>query len=253
MPVGTKLTKALRGVFKKQRAAVLSAIKKATKALDKTPDWFDQLAWDKALIAAARPAVQLYVDKGGKDALARLGFSDAFNVTAPNVKEAIDKTTFDLSTATNATTRLQLDKAYAKLAEDLTAGIIAGENTVKQLTEAVNAIFENADKKRAQKIAQTESSRAVHRGQRMAALQSGVVKGFKLLLSTDPCKLCIEVAIRHKQGISLDGTFGEASTYKHGSKSEHPTYGTFDVPPLHPDCQCTLVEIIDTAALKKEA
>lgn len=250
MPVGTKLAKALKSVFKKQRAAVLSVVKKSTKALSKTPEWFKQLDWDKAMMAAAQPAVQLYVKKGGKDALARLGFSDAFNVTAPNVQEAIERTTFDLSAATNATTRMQLDKAYERLAKDLTAGIVSGENTIKRLTEAVNAIFEDADKKRAKKIAQTESSRAVHRGQRLAALQSGVVKGFKLLLSTDPCKLCIEVAIRHKEGISLDGTFGEASTYKHGNKSEHPTYGTFDVPPIHPDCQCTMVEIIDTAALQ---
>lgn len=258
MPKGNRIATALRKLLRKQRNEVLGVVgkaydcisQKANGQLKKKPKWFDKLKWDKEMKEKAKPGVQFYYKKGGEDAVGRLGFGSEFDLSPPKVQSSIEKTSFNLSKATNATTRLQLDVAHAQLREQLVAGLIGPENIIPAMTKRIQEIYIHADKFRAGRIARTESSRAIHRGQRLAAKQTGIVKGFRVLLSSDPCPLCIEIAQRHADGIGLDETFGKASQYSKGPATAHPLYDELDVTPFHPYCQCTMTEIIDKTALK---
>jgi hypothetical protein len=69
-------------------------------------------------------------------------------------------------------------------------------------------------------IARTESTRASMEGLRISSQASGVVKGFKWLTSSDPCPLCQD---KNGEFIPLNG----------------------DMPPLHPNCVCTVEEELD--------
>jgi len=108
------------------------------------------------------------------------------------------------------------------------------ENTLSSLTKRVNAVFNNASSYRAERIARTEASRALHLGQRMEAQDSGVVKGYRWLLSADVCPICVDIAANMPE-IPLDGKFGTVGT---------GVYSDVWAPPAHPNCMCTITEIL---------
>jgi HK97 family phage portal protein len=240
-----KLTGILQRFFAKQRKAVVAQVEKSfneaevkdfadivTKGL---PDEFVSLDdWDEELDYAVKPVVEIIATDSGKGTLTRVGASsDTFEVAPAKIKEAIAKASLKFSQATNETTTLELNDALKKLREDLEAGLVEGDS-IRELTQRVNAVFDNAETYRAERIAQTETSRAVHTGQQIAAKESGLVKGFKFLLSSDACPECQAVADDNSE-IPLDGSFSD------GSYDDSPL-------PVHPNCRCTMLEIIDENA-----
>ena len=270
LPEGNDLATTLRGIFREQLNAILKQFGKSVNAggavsaagvtgkvsvtsppLDlQAPIDLSAYGWDKKMQFAAQPAIEISYEAGGTDALARLGVGDVFDVKNQLVQEAIDAATLNFCEATNATTSMQLNAAIAKLRADLAAGIISGEMTIPELTKAVGAVFNHAEKYRAERIARTESSRALHDGQVMGAKQSGVVKGFRWLLSYDACPLCIDIEASYPQGVGFGENFGRASEYDSGPTTVSADYDLLPHPPAHPNCQCTITEIIDEGALE---
>jgi hypothetical protein len=120
---------------------------------------------------------------------------------------------------------------YERTRAAIRAGVTGGE-ALKKITVRVGEIFN--DPKKAQRIAMTETSRAMHAGQMQAAQESGIVKSLRWLASVDACDFCLE----------LDG-------------KEVPIGQPFDVnpkggpyaaiyhPPAHPHCMCAAEEVIE--------
>lgn len=248
-------TKTLVKFFNDQRAYVTRVLLvRQGKAFIKTRDSvlapIDLSQWDKELQKRVGPFVEFYANDAIKQTGARLGISDSFQVPPPRIKEGVDSLSLKFAASTNATTTKKLDVALETLRADLLAGIVGDNDTPAHLSRIVKDVFDNAADSRAISIALSESSRAQHFGQRLAAEASGVVKGFKWLLSSDPCKFCIDIEHRYRNGITLNGDFGLASSYdSSGAKAGNP-YDQMQHPPAHTDCKCTLLEQIDEEALR---
>jgi Phage Mu protein F like protein len=154
-----------------------------------------------------------------------------FDVFNPRVLEAIRDAVFAFCKVTNDTALTDVATAQQQLRQELSQGLEAGESLAR-LTARVGGIFR--DPAKALMIAATESSRALHAGQAMAARESGVCSGLRWLASSDACDLCSP----------LDGkevAFGEAFFVA----SRGGPYARVEHPPRHPHCMCTTTEVLD--------
>ena len=100
--------------------------------------------------------------------------AEAFDIFNPRILDAVRSAVFRFCDATNATSVTRIETALDLLRGSLAAGLEAGI-AQKAMVERVQAIFQ--DPQRAFAIAVTETSRAVHSGQEIAARESGVVVG----------------------------------------------------------------------------
>ncbi len=153
-----------------------------------------------------------------------------FQVFDSRVVEFIRHAVYLFCDATNATSESDVATSVAKLREELAAGLSRGE-TAQRLAGRVGKIFR--DPQRAFTIAQTEVSRAQHGGELLAAKESGVARGKRWLASSDACPKCL----------ALDGVekgLDEPFVILPG----HAAYSIVQHPPLHPLCQCAMVEVL---------
>lgn len=234
LPVGDGIAQILKAWFAVQHKKVLAKIPQPGGAI---PADLAELADDGAPMAAAiAPVLAVTWSKSGKTTYAQLGLDpDDWRVTSPHLKSKIEHAALAFCSSTNATTSKQLTDALRLLRASLIAGLTDEGATLAQLVKRVNTIFESAQKWRARRIAATEASRAVHAAQVQAAEDSGVVAGLEWLVSGDACPLCRKIA-------------AEASRVKLGQPfavvGHHPEYSKIHHPPLHPGCQCTVVEVL---------
>jgi HK97 family phage portal protein len=239
LPSGARLSSILTSEFKQQRRDILAQL--AQKIMRKATEYrVDTGGWNQRMSAAARPFIETVWSDQMRESLVRLGRSDLteiWNVANPKVREAIAQASMSFAESTNATTTLKLDEALAQVRAALIEGILGDENTIPELTRRVGAIFDEAETYRAKQIAVTESSRAVHMAQRMSAIESGVVRGFKWLLAADACEICQDLAAKTADGISLTEVFGQNGT--------NPSYADIYCPPAHPNCMCSMTEILE--------
>jgi predicted O-linked N-acetylglucosamine transferase (SPINDLY family) len=159
---------------------------------------------------------------------------DLWDVSVPEVRDAIKEQTIEFCRTTQRTTTFQINKAIEEVKEQLRLGILSGRNTPAELTRRVNGVFKHAEKYRAQRIALTESSRAVHRGQMLAAQKSGRVKGFRWLLSPDACEICQDIHSDQEE-VTLGSNFAVRGS---------GPYSDIKHPPAHPNCMCTVTEVL---------
>lgn len=235
LPPGTEIKGELLRWFRRQLKAMLGTMPTIGAAL---PAIFPSLAdYNDPMAAAMTPIIAAYWDAAGKKVRERLGLdADEWRVTDPHLAQKIQTAAFDFCAATNKTTSKQLGTALAELRTELAAGLVDAGDTLPQLTKRVNAIFDNAEKWRAQRIAATEASRAVHAAEYQSAVESGVVAGFEWLVSADACPLCQKVAAESKY-VKIDQPFATGM-------GKNPAYSTVKHPPLHPGCQCSMSEVL---------
>lgn len=246
LPQGDRIRRELRAWFKAQRRAVVSYLKTgriATK--DETggdipqniPSWDSFGLGDLPMAERMTPLLESIWDDAGQAFTAKLGLDpDSWSVVNPHTQEAINQASLDFCESTNATTHIELDDALRKTREALSEGLITRGDSVADLTRRVNEIFSGAETWRARRIAASEASRATHAAQEMAAAESGVVTGWKWLLSEDACPMC-QVVARKAPAVKMGQPFAIVG--------DNPKYNTIKFPPLHPGCQCSLVEVLD--------
>lgn len=158
-------------VFREQRNAVIRFIKTGKKDLEAGPHW-NIPRWDEfqlgALAVSKRmtPILEAIWDEAGGKFATRVGLDpDEWSVTNPHTRAKIEQAALAFCEETNATTTETVESAVAKTREALIAGVVTEGESVEVLTKSINAIFANAEKWRARRIAQTEASRAVHAAQ----------------------------------------------------------------------------------------
>ena len=201
------------------------------------PDWDDFHLGALAISERMTPLLTLTWDAAADRFAPRVGLDpDEWSVVNPHTERMIDEAALAFCESTNATTSLALDEALAQTREALRQGIVEQGEALPALTKRINAIFDGAEKWRARRIAWTETSRAVHAAQEQAAVASGVVTGWKWLISGDACPLCFAVAARCP-AVKLGQPFAVIG--------DDPHYAKVKFPPLHPHCACSIEEVLD--------
>ncbi len=156
-----------------------------------------------------------------------IGFD--FSVFRPEVLTQIQAWTYTFCKETNDTAAYDLQTTLSLLKSEFAAGMSQG-NVISELHDKVNHLF--LDNSRAFRIATTETSRATHGGQLIAAKESGVVEKKRWLASADACERCLEL---NGKEVGLDEPF--FVDIKPGP------YQNVMFPPLHPHCMCAQTEV----------
>lgn len=237
LPGGEPIVKLLRRFAKEQRRYVLAWLDgDRTKDSTATPlpgDMPDLTIFNADMAEAMTPIITAYWDAAGQKTTASLGLDPAtWQVTDPHLREKIDKLPLEFAASTNATTTHKLKDALDKLKDELVQGLVTEGEAVNVLRGRVQSIFTELSNERAELIARTEASRAVHAASVESARQSGVVEGKKIMLASDACEVCVAMADSvPERGVPLDGSFG--------TFGDHPTYSNIQWPPIHPRCRCS--------------
>lgn len=244
----------VRDVFREQRNAILRFLSKSKKSISLEikddqdggfglpsafPDWDAFKLGAQAISERMTPILTATWDVAGQKFAPRVGLDpDSWSVVNPHTAQMIQDAAFNFCDSTNDSTSEQLDTALTKLRQELTEGIVEHGEALSELTKRVQSIFDKAERGKAREIAQTETSRAVHAAQEQAAIESGVVTGWKWLASADACpEICMAIAAR-APAVRLGQPFAIIG--------HNPVYQNIKFPPGHPSCNCSLVEVLDT-------
>lgn len=235
LPEGGPIAKELRRWFKRQRRAVLEALQGSF-----LPVHFPLLGrreWVDPMSAAMVPLLAPYWNKSYQESKGRLsrGRALAESVVNPHLRQQIERQSFNFCKSTNESTSRKLEDALDALKHELIQGLVEKGEAIPQLARRVKDIFGGLTESQATTIAATEASRAIHAAQEQAALESGVVAGKEWLISADACELCQMVATEVKQ-VRLGQAFAVVG--------DHPEYSTVMHPPLHPNCRCSLIDVL---------
>ncbi len=229
LPDGAPIRRKMRAFY---RAQIKQLIGFVGKIGAEVPATFPRMAdYDDPMASAMTPILGVYWDRAGKGVRGRLGLDpDEWRVTDPNVHKAIAKQALTFCRSTNAATDLAIGAAAEAVRDKLRQGLIGDGQTVPELTAAVQGVFTRLSKSKAETIARTESSRAIHTATEMSAEASGVVVAKRWLLSANSCPICVAIAQRANR-VPLGGSFG---TVGHSA-----AFSDIKNPPAHPNCRCS--------------
>lgn len=237
-PDGEDIEAELAKWFREQQKMVMAHLVPHTGTI---PDHFPDLAdYDDPMSRSMTPIISAYWQESGEETTGRLREAtgldlEEWRVTNPHLRDKIQQASLNFCKETNATTSLNLNDALQQLRDSLASGMIDHGEAPKLLARRVQEIFHDCETWRAQRIALTEASRAVHAAQLESDEQSGVVAGLEWLLSDDACPLC-QMQNRECKRVRLGQDFAVIGN--------HPDYSRIKHPPLHPSDQCTVVEIL---------
>lgn len=236
LPDGKQLAVVLQKTFDRQRRDLIGTM---TSTQHVASVKFDPADWTRSLAQEVIPVLADYYDEGAKDARERHNISEAkaFSDKA-SIMSAIQDAAMKLSQSVNETTSLEVDEAIARMHDAIQEGVAFGDSS-EELTKSINAIFDRATESRARMIARTESARAIHMGQLMQIEEAGLKAKLFWELAESPCPICIAIAESTKNGVDLGKSFailGDAN----------PAYAEVLCPPAHPNCQCTMTEVVES-------
>jgi hypothetical protein len=252
LPSPWKLARALRAFFARIRAEVLPAIR-AGQPIPDLGHWLPHMV--QVLTPLVGPVYRQGAQQGieriaqltGRRVQVRRNFprrflrqkegpiiSDSligFDIFNPRIETAIQQAVLSFCQETLDTLTTDLQTGMAKFRAQLLAGLEAGEAQPK-ITRRVQEIFNDAN--RSFRIATTETSRAVHGGQLIAARETGIVNRHRWLASADACPACL----------ALDGKEVDLNDPFENLAYGNPAYRTIWHPPLHPHCFCVDILIL---------
>lgn len=192
------------------------------------------------LAGIVRPFIQRLVEAGASTGLARLGMgtSDPFSVIPDRAEQYLRSYTVQLARQITDSTEQQLRGAVE-------AGILSGES-VDQRANRIAAVLRDSSGYNAERIARTESSYAYNGGEVQAWRAQGIEK-MRWVLSPNACPQCEALAARFNEPHPTDKPFlrvGETLAGKDG-QAWTITYRDVAHPPLHPNCTCTVVPVVE--------
>lgn len=241
LPNGNPIRRQMKRFARRQLRKILGTIPEIGAPLPAqfpllAPDWSDPMA------SAMTPIIGAYWDEAGKTTRARLGLDpEDWEVHDPHLHRMIQSASLTFCRETNETTDRQLADALDDLRNELGAGLVDHGESIPELADRVRTVFRRLSGYRAEMIARTEASRAVHAAGQESAKESGVVRGKRWLASANSCDRCLDVARQvnesHPKGLPLDQPFAVG-------QSKHEEYASVPHPPLHPHCRCSITFVL---------
>lgn len=198
------------------------------------PEQSHRLAVRNEIKGLAARSIALYFLKG--EQRKRAAIQTEFELVNSRVTDAVDQLVLQFCRDTNDTIQGDLNTALAEIREQIREGTSQGA-AYRTIAARVHTIV--TDPYRASRIATTETVRAMHAGQLMAAVDSGVVSEVTWEASGDACDRCLQL---RDKSVPLGEPFIVL-----------PKGGPYAVvyhPPLHPFCMCALKERIGRPSQK---
>lgn len=234
--------KTIKPIFLQQRQEALKNLEAHASTLKKDAEQklFDDAYYDSLITDSLQPMLISLTQTQGALALVFAGDTEnEFHLTS-TIEAALKRGTRKMASNFN-------DETLTRLNNTLAEGIRAGEG-VDKLKTRVNSVYDDIDGKRAERIARTETLKASNAATRDAYKQTGYVTGMQWAVNPDACEQCQEF---DGKTVPLDGSFlalGESYTVtdEEGNEKTYTNdYDTVDTPPLHPNCECTILPITD--------
>jgi len=227
--------KKLKELWNKQKK---EAIKNLNSTL-KTKNWrtkainlIDKEKEIKATIDLFTPLFLALVEEEGLAAAELLLGSDEFTIT-PSLRKFVESNTKKFAGAIT-------EETSTKLRSTIAAGLESGE----AITDLEKRIMESVafDLPRAEKIARTETIRTQSKATVEVWKDSGVVKA-KTWFTAEDERTCPNCGPMHGKEISLNNDFFKKGEDAPGGLTID--YENVGGPPLHPQCRCTLIPIVE--------
>lgn len=216
-PREKKFTRELKRQFQRQQIEVGQRLREQTITIQAQESGerkyaieplIDQVAEEEAFQGVFGPYVAEMVNAGGIAALAEIGLDIDFNPSALSVQDIIQGMVIRFAKRVNETT-------IRKLRDELAQGITAGES-IPQLMERISQVFEGRKSDyETERIARTETNKAVNAGIVAGYEQGGVVQEKEWMAALDNRTRESHVAA-HGQRVPLQADFevgGEHLSY----------------------------------------
>lgn len=235
-----RFRKKLKPILVEQRREALVNLEAKGSSLKSTKDLtepiFDKTNADQQFQDDLNPVVKDLARQQGALALVYAGDDESEFLMTPQIETFIEKRTAKMADSFN-------DETLARLNRTLAEGVQAGESLGK-LKKRVEGVYDKAEGYRAQRLARTETLSASNYSTEWAYKQTGFVKGKQWYVNPGGCEICAEF---DGKTVPLDEAFaslGQTIEYtddKGDPQTYQIDYDTVEVPPLHPNCRCTVV------------
>ncbi|AVT83673.1 phage portal protein [Rhodopseudomonas palustris] len=214
-----QLDNVFKGINKKQKEDVIANLPDATGVTKAVGELFDLKEWMGITIDLATPILLSLTRDEATAALAMVGANHQDILADESTRNALDRSIARMARSYNETT---LEQLKAVLTEKLDQ---EGGTNLRELTDAVEGVYDFADSRRAGLIAKTESYRTANWANREAWEKSGVVQSLKWYTAED-AKVCPDCAGMNGKTVGISQKFFDDN------------YADGMTPPLHPDCRC---------------
>lgn len=232
--------KVLKPIFRDQRAEAKDNLEAHAGSLTKAFDQklFDDAAADQAMIKALNPTlIDLSQTQGGLALVFAGDDKNEFHMTS-NVLAHIEQGTQRMASKFN-------DDTLTKLNQELAQGVQNGEG-LGELKKRVDKVYDGVEGYRAERVARTETLKASNAASVEAYRQTGFVTGKAWVVNPNACPQCIEFEgktiglddafLGLGESYSVTGSDGETTSYTN-------SYDDVEEPPLHPNCECTVIPV----------
>ena len=235
-------------IYKPQQEEIASNIKKiGVKFLLKGTErqriksasnyMFDKEKWVIAAMDLLTPEIEAIIETQGQEAMDLLGQGMNYSLLEA-ARQYLNKEPLKASKSFN-------DTIYEKVRNALAEGLAKGESET-QLIERVRDVYSNLEDYQAQRIARTEVSRATNFATLDGYRQSGIVKGKQFLTAQDE-RVCEWCGPLDGKIVGLEENFFDKGDSYMGNADSPLTfeYGDVEAPPLHVNCRCTIVPVLE--------
>ena len=194
--------------------------------------------------------IEAIVDRTDKEVRYRYGLDDAsdWRIESVETYESIKSAALDLCDTTLADMEAETGRKAESLIESVRSDLLSGQKagiTRGKLSNELAKYFAETARWKARRIARTEASRGVNTGYLVSTAKQDWVVGYEWLMAGDACDLCVKVG-------TVDG---RPRRWRKGDmvatdKAARRAYSSVPSPPLHPNCFCGLVPILDFEDVK---
>tara|TARA_R110002012_G_scaffold269087_1_gene453133 strand:+ start:181 stop:1008 length:828 start_codon:yes stop_codon:yes gene_type:complete len=238
--------------FSRELRAYLAAIMREAVSIDMSLETSAQSALatmeqNLLSIEAALPDVVGDFLLRQADAGMRMGMSQIpLDRQVPVLPEAFDRRLEEGLVRLQRQSRTSLQVAIRDLFGD---GLERGESPAELANRVQDWAKRGGDidrqaKWRATRVARTEASRVLNEGQ-IAAWEEAGIERMQWLVAPSPCEFC--EMMKKKASVGITSSFfsqGDSLVTNTGKRLDFD-YAAINGPPLHPNCRCTLVPVIE--------
>lgn len=232
----SKFKEQIKAIYDNQKQEVIANLTNK-KSVKKATTLFDADKWEVEAALNFMPLFEAILQDQGQSAMDYVGAELSYS-TSESAKRFIEKNAIKLSHSFVST---ELDRLKRVLQE----GIDNGES-VAELTNRVEGLFNKLTRSQAETIARTEIVKASNHGVMDAYRQTGFVTK-KMWYTAEDEKVCEFCAPMDGKIVGIDQNYfdkGDQMTGLIGGKLDMD-YEAIETPPLHANCRCTIVPILE--------